>query len=199
MVGPDGRIVGVDLTDAMLERAQNRVATHGWRNVSLVQSDAVDFDFPTDIDAIVSTYALTQVPDCAEVIAHGAAALSPGGHWVVLDLKVPANVPRRLAQLGTAVVRPFASIDDWMMRRPWEAIRAAMQEELADLSWTELLFGTAFLAAGSGVASSRRRFALLGQFEVTEPFGLTRANSTGASVRESSYGRDPSVVGYHEG
>ena len=35
------------------------------------------------------------------------------------------------------------------MRRPWEAIRAAMQEELSDLSWTELFFGTAFLAAGS--------------------------------------------------
>jgi hypothetical protein len=46
-------------------------------------------------------------------------------------------------------VRPFASIDEWIMRRPWEAIRAAMQEELADLSWTELFFGTAFLAAGS--------------------------------------------------
>jgi len=36
-----------------------------------------------------------------------------------------------------------------MMRRPWEAIGAAMREELADLSWTELFFGTAFLAAGS--------------------------------------------------
>jgi demethylmenaquinone methyltransferase/2-methoxy-6-polyprenyl-1,4-benzoquinol methylase len=36
-----------------------------------------------------------------------------------------------------------------MMRRPWEAIRAAMQEELADPSWTELFFGTAFLVAAS--------------------------------------------------
>jgi demethylmenaquinone methyltransferase/2-methoxy-6-polyprenyl-1,4-benzoquinol methylase len=54
-----------------------------------------------------------------------------------------------LAQLGTAVVRRFASIDEWIMRRPWEVIRAAMQEELADVSWTELFFGTAFLAAGS--------------------------------------------------
>jgi hypothetical protein len=35
------------------------------------------------------------------------------------------------------------------MRRPWEAIRAAMQDTLADLTWTELVFGTAFLAAGS--------------------------------------------------
>jgi hypothetical protein len=67
----------------------------------------------------------------------------------VLDLKVPGNTPGWLAQLGTAIVRPFASIDEWIMRRPWEAIRVAMQEELADFSWTELCFGTAFLAAGS--------------------------------------------------
>jgi demethylmenaquinone methyltransferase/2-methoxy-6-polyprenyl-1,4-benzoquinol methylase len=149
LIGPDGRIVGVDLTDAMLDRAQERVATNGWRNVSLVQSDAVAFEFPTDLNAILSTYALTQVPNCAEVIAHGAAALSEGGRWAVLDLKVPAGVPRRLAQVGTAAVRPFASIDQWIARRPWEAIRVAMQEELTDFSWTELLFGTAFLAAGS--------------------------------------------------
>ncbi len=149
VIGPDGRIVGVDLTDAMLARAQDRIETNGWSNISLVQADAAEFSFPTEVDAILSTYALTQVPKCAEVIAHGAAALSGGGRWVVLDVKVPGNTPGWLAQLGTAIVRPFASIDEWIMRRPWEAIRAAMQEELSDLSWTELFFGTAFLAAGS--------------------------------------------------
>jgi ubiquinone/menaquinone biosynthesis C-methylase UbiE len=149
VIGPGGRIVGVDLTDAMLARAQDRIKTNGWSNVSLVQADAADFDFPAGVDAILSTYALTQVPECAEVIAHGAEALSGGGRWVVLDLKVPGNTPWWLTQLGTAIVRPFAAIDEWIMRRPWEAIRAAMQAELADPSWAELCFGTAFLAAGS--------------------------------------------------
>jgi ubiquinone/menaquinone biosynthesis C-methylase UbiE len=149
VIGPDGRIVGVDLTDAMLAQAQRRIEINGWSNISLVQADAAEFDFPTEVDAILSTYALTQVPECADVVAHGAAALSGGGRWVVLDLKVPDNAPRWLAQLGIAVVRPFASIDQWTERRPWEAIRAAMQHRLADLSWTELFFGTAFLAAGS--------------------------------------------------
>ncbi len=148
-VGPGGRIVGVDLTDAMLARAKDRIAANGWSNISLVQADAAGFGFPAGVNAILSTYAMTQVPECAEVIAHGAAALSAGGRWVVLDLKLPDSVPGWLAQLGTATVRPFASIDQWIMRRPWEAIRAAMQAELADLSWTELCFGTAFLAAGS--------------------------------------------------
>ena len=149
LIGPAGRIVGVDLTDAMLAQAQNRIETNGWSNVSLVQADAAELDFPGEVDAILSTYALTQVPECAQVIAHGAAALSAGGRWVVLDLKVPGSTPGWLAQLGTAIVRRFASIDEWIMRRPWEAIQGAMQENLADLSWTELFFGTAFLAAGS--------------------------------------------------
>jgi ubiquinone/menaquinone biosynthesis C-methylase UbiE len=148
-IGLDGRIIGVDLTDAMLAQAQDRIETNGWRNISLVQADAAEFDFATEADAILSTYALTQVPECADVIAHGAAALSGGGRWVVLDLKAPDNVPRWLEQLGIALGRPFGSIDEWVARRPWESIRAAMRERLADLSWTELFFGTAFLAAGS--------------------------------------------------
>ena len=149
VIGPGGRIIGVDLTDAMLAQAQDRIEAHGWSNVTLVQADAAEYGFPTQAQAILSTYALTQVPECAQVIARGAAALSGGGRWVVLDVKVPGNTPRWLAQLGIAAIRPFAAIDEWMMRRPWESIRAAMREELADPSWTELFFGTAFLAAGS--------------------------------------------------
>lgn len=149
-IGPEGRIIGVDLTDAMLARAKDRVAANGWSNVSLVQADAAEFGFPAEVDAILSTYALTQVSGCTRVIAHGAAALAVGRRWVVLDLKIPDNTPRWLARLATAVVPTSASLDEWIMRRPWEKIRAAMQEGLADPSWTELCFGTAFLAAGSG-------------------------------------------------
>src|SRR5579859_7513474 len=49
VIGPDGRIVGVDLTDAMLAQAQRRIQANGWSNVSLVQADAAEFDFPTDV------------------------------------------------------------------------------------------------------------------------------------------------------
>ena len=149
VIGPGGRIVGVDLTDAILSQAQERIETNGWSNISLVLADAADFDFPSEVDAILSTYALSQVPECAEVIAHGAAALSAGGRWGVLDLKIPDNTPHWGSRLSIATVGRFASLEEWIARRPWEAIRAAMQDELSDLSWTELFFGTAFLAAGS--------------------------------------------------
>jgi len=148
-IGPKGRIVGVDLTDAMLAQAQHRIETNGWSNISLVQADAAGFEFPTRVDAILATYAHSLLPECRQVIAHGAAALSAGRRWVVLDLKVPDNTPRWLAQLGIATVGRFGSLDEWIVRRPWEAIRVAMQDTLADLCWTDLLFGIAYLAAGS--------------------------------------------------
>jgi ubiquinone/menaquinone biosynthesis C-methylase UbiE len=148
-IGPRGRIVGVDLTDAMLAEAERRLEADGWDNISLVQADAAEFAFPAGVDAILSTYALTQVPECGDVISHGAEALAPGGRWAVLDLKAPDQAPRRLGQLGIALARPFGSVDEWIMRRPWEAIRASMDDTLTDLSWTELCFGTAFLAAAS--------------------------------------------------
>lgn len=151
MIGPGGHLFGVDLTDAMLARARERVNARGWRNVTLVQTDAAAYAFPSNVDAIVSTYAMSQVPEAAQVIANGAAALSAGGRWAVLDLKVPVNTPGWMLRLGTAVVRPHASIDEWIMRQPWNVIRAAMQRELTDVSWTELTFGTAFLAAGSRI------------------------------------------------
>ena len=74
-IGPGGRLIGVDLTDAMLARARARVEATGWGNVSLVQADAADYVFPDGVDAILSTYALTQVPECGRVVAHGASAL----------------------------------------------------------------------------------------------------------------------------
>lgn len=153
-IGPGGRIFGVDLTDAMLARAGDRVEAHGWSNVILMQADAAEFAFPAEVDAILSTYALTQVPECGKVVAHGAAALSGGGHWVVLDLKIPDSTPGWLSRLGVAAVGTSAALDEWIMRRPWETIRAAMQEGLADPSWTELCFGTAFLATGSSPGTS---------------------------------------------
>jgi ubiquinone/menaquinone biosynthesis C-methylase UbiE len=148
-IGPEGRIVGVDLTDAMLAQAQQRSEANGWSNVTLVQADAAEFEFPNGVDAILATYPHALLPESAQVISNGAAALSAGGRWVVLDLKVPDNMPRWLTRLGVATVGRSGSMDDWIVRRPWEAVRVAMQSTLADLSWTELFFGIAYLAVGS--------------------------------------------------
>ena len=148
-IGHDGRIIGVDLTDAMLEQAERRVHASGWTNVSLVQADALEFEFPPSPNAIFSTFALSLVPECGEVVARGSAALAQRGRWVVLDLQVPEGAPRWLVPLLLPMVKPFAVTEDVVSRRPWRAIRESMKASLSDFSWKEMFLGVVLLADGT--------------------------------------------------
>ena len=73
-VGPTGRIIGVDLTEAMLAQARERVERAGWDNVEIVHSDAAEYDFPVGVNGILSTFALTLVPEYDQVIARDLPA-----------------------------------------------------------------------------------------------------------------------------
>jgi ubiquinone/menaquinone biosynthesis C-methylase UbiE len=147
-VGETGKIIGVDLTDAMLEQARERVLEKGWQNVELVHSDALAYGFPSQVGGILSTFALSLIPECGQVICNGTEALRPGGLWVVLDLKLPDRWPKWLAALILPLVRPFAVTDEWVARRPWETIYSAMYDCLTDVSVTEMYLGASYIIRG---------------------------------------------------
>ena len=148
-VGPQGRLIGVDLSAAMLAQAAHRVAAAGWGNVSLVQADAAAFSFPAGVAGILATYPHALLPDPARVVGPGAAALRPGGRWVVLDVKIPDAAPPRLVRLGVATLGRSTALGAWAEGRPWEALRAAMQSALGEVTWTDLFLGGAYLATGT--------------------------------------------------
>ena len=143
-VGPAGTIIGVDLTDAMLDQARRRVAENGWSNVELVLSDAAEFKFPSKVDGIISTFALTMVPEFDTVIRNGCMALSPGRRWVILDLKMPSNRLSHLAPLFIFFVRPFGVTLDLTSRHPWESA----YKYLKHVSLAEFYLGFVYIAAG---------------------------------------------------
>src|SRR5689334_21977912 len=60
-VGPTGRVIGVDLTDAMLAKAEERIRDHGLTNVSLVQDDPATYKVPRDTRGVIACYSLTLV------------------------------------------------------------------------------------------------------------------------------------------
>jgi demethylmenaquinone methyltransferase/2-methoxy-6-polyprenyl-1,4-benzoquinol methylase len=148
-IGPSGRLIGVDLTDAMLERARARVKRAGWSNVELVQSDAGDVELPEGVDGILSTLALTLVPRYEDVIARGARAVAPGGRWVIADLKEPEGVPPWLLQVGLRLAKPYGVTLELGQRHPWETLR----RELPDTRVEELFFGVAYVATGRRAAA----------------------------------------------
>ena len=143
-IGPEGRLIGVDLTDAMLAGARTRIEANGWRNIELVESPAASFRFPPEVDGILSTFALTLEPDFDRVVEEGAKALKPGRRWVILDLKLPSNWLRHLTPALIALVRPFAVSAEVAKRRPC----ASLQRQLKNVTVQELYCGIAYIAVG---------------------------------------------------
>ncbi len=154
-IGPEGRIIGVDLTDAMLDYARLRVAEHGWKNVELVQSDASQYEFPIQVDGIISTFALTFIPDGERVIQKGCRALAPGGRWVVLDMAWPNGWPLWWRHLLFFLRLPSYGItSDVVQRRPWEAIWRTMEQHLFNVARKQFWMGFFYLASGEQPLSS---------------------------------------------
>jgi demethylmenaquinone methyltransferase/2-methoxy-6-polyprenyl-1,4-benzoquinol methylase len=146
-VGPQGQIVGVDLTDAMLDQARQRVAAHGWQNVELVQADAAQYRFPAQVDGIISTLALTFVPDGGAVIRHGADALAPGRKWVVLDMAWPAYLPMWMRHI-LVPLRRYGITPEVIKRRPWKTVQQAMDEHLTAVEHRRFWLGFFYLSSG---------------------------------------------------
>lgn len=143
-VGPQGRIIGVDMTPAMLDVARARVQSRGWDNVDLVETDMGRYAFPNGIDGILSTLALTLAPDYERIIERGAGALRPGGRFVVLDLKRPTWAPEWLVHLAVWLSRPFGVTVDLAARHPWEAI----ERSFSRFEFEERYAGFAYIAVG---------------------------------------------------
>jgi demethylmenaquinone methyltransferase/2-methoxy-6-polyprenyl-1,4-benzoquinol methylase len=148
-VGPQGRIIGVDLTDAMLEQARHRVADAGWQNVALVQADAATYEFPTEVSGIISAFALTLIAQAKLVIQHGCQALAPGRRWVVLDMAWPHALPLWFHHLLFFLrLSHYGITGEVLSCRPWQTVWNTMRQELTEAERQSFWLGFFYLAWG---------------------------------------------------
>jgi demethylmenaquinone methyltransferase/2-methoxy-6-polyprenyl-1,4-benzoquinol methylase len=144
-IGPEGRLVGVDLTPKMLECAQERVEHSGWKNVELVQSDIVEYDFPEGINGILATGVFGYVAEYDSVIKAASQALVPGGRLVILDGKEPERLPSWLFKIVLRLGRPFGFSRDYFKNRSWESVERFFYET----SFQEMYGGMIYLSSGT--------------------------------------------------
>jgi demethylmenaquinone methyltransferase/2-methoxy-6-polyprenyl-1,4-benzoquinol methylase len=147
-VGSEGKIIGIDISKAMLDRARARVRAAGWRNVELVCAAASDFSFPEGVGGILATGVLTYEPEFDKVLERGARALAPGRRWVVLDYKMPSNWLRHLAPLFLALGSSFGAL---MQRHVWESV----ERHLENTRMLELYGGFVYIVSGEAPSSPK--------------------------------------------
>lgn len=105
-VGPDGRAVGVDVSDALLELARQRARAEAVDNLDFVRADAATHDFgaPT-FDAAISRYGVMFFEDPDAAFANLRRAVRPGGGLTFACWRSAAENPLTLVPLEAAA--PF--------------------------------------------------------------------------------------------
>ena len=139
-IGPEGRLIGVDLTPEMLAGAKERVEQFGWTNVELVQADIATYEFPDSISGVLAVGAFGYVAEYEPVIEKASHALAPDGQLVILDGKQPDGWPAWLFKIFVWLFRPFRLNLDYFAGHPWEAVDRWFEETDFEESYGGLMY-----------------------------------------------------------
>jgi arsenite methyltransferase len=104
-VGPEGRVLGVDMTQEMIAKARANAAKLGYRNVEFREGQIERL--PVDsgsIDVVISNCVLNLVPDKGRAFAEMFRVLRPGGRFCISDIVATGELPAAVREVAALYV-----------------------------------------------------------------------------------------------
>ncbi len=97
VTGATGRVIGVDFTEKMIEKARANAEKLAYNNVEFRMGDIESLPVTSNIaDVVVSNCVLNLVPNKTQAFAETFRVLKPGGHFSVSDIVLVGNLPEGL-------------------------------------------------------------------------------------------------------
>jgi ubiquinone/menaquinone biosynthesis C-methylase UbiE len=137
-VGPSGRVIGVDMTEAMLQKARANAEQSGVANVEFRKGEIEALPVEDGlVDVVISNCVLNLVPDKDRAFREIHRVLKPGGRLAVSDMawqaepaaSVHKDMEALVGCIGGALV-----LDDYMARLKWAGFVSVEVEKHAEVA-----------------------------------------------------------------
>jgi arsenite methyltransferase len=116
--GPTGKVIGIDFTPAMIDKARENADKLGFTNVEFRQGDIEDMPVGGNkADVVVSNCVLNLVPNKKAVFAEIYRVLKPGGHFSISDIVLTGDLPDKLksaAEMYAGCVAGAIQMDEYL-------------------------------------------------------------------------------------
>lgn len=116
--GPTGKVIGVDFTPAMIQRARENAEKLGYNNVEFRSGDIEELPVSdASVDVVVSNCVLNLVPDKAKVFSEIYRVLRPDGHFSISDVVLLGELPdalRNAAEMYAGCVSGAIQMEDYL-------------------------------------------------------------------------------------
>lgn len=116
--GEKGKVIGIDFTEAMIEKARANAEKVGFNNVEFRQGDIEKMPVTANVaDVVVSNCVLNLVPNKDGVFKEIFRVLKPGGHFSISDVVLVGNLPdklRNVAEMYAGCISGAIQKDDYL-------------------------------------------------------------------------------------
>jgi ubiquinone/menaquinone biosynthesis C-methylase UbiE len=94
MTGPRGRVIGLDVTEEMIEKANKNLMLLGLNNVSLEKGEAEELPFQDELsDVVISNGAFNLTLDKEKALKEAFRVIKPKGRLMIADMVLVSPLP----------------------------------------------------------------------------------------------------------